>query len=452
MSSEQFGTGPEVETGHSLAGSVGDPTSADAEAEASDDAADRLADDVDDAVYYEEQVEPEYGILGFTLRELIVIGAWAVLFAVSFFAVFPGGASVWTLGIAWVLTIGLPTAAVFLIVLRRFSPEGIRRVGSLGIDQFASVAASVAAVAWGQLLWVQVASSLESRMLLVGWVPIVALVAVLVLVVATVAAPLIPRLRDDFEGRMETLAHRNANPVRPVITRPRPVAEAEPAAASVDLDAPAEPIVDTDLSIRVGDDLHRDDDRDDDDATRVIEVLPFDTAPTTAPVSAPAADVAPVAVTPAEPSTPAVPVPVEPAAVEPVEPVEPAPVEVPATETEAREDDTAYTDPIEALHEIFAAEATSTGEQAAEGPAAEVEPPLRRTRNEQARAVESEAQPFWILAQTERDVLDEHGHPLFRIGPEAWTLVIEDRGGAYVVRLEDGRIGYLHDLADITKG
>ena len=62
------------------------------------------------------------------------------------------------------------------------------------------------------------------------------------------------------------------------------------------------------------------------------------------------------------------------------------------------------------------------------------------------------AEPFWVLAATERDVLDERGHTLFRVGPHAWTLVIEDRGGAYVVRHEDGRIGYLHDITDITRG
>ncbi len=62
------------------------------------------------------------------------------------------------------------------------------------------------------------------------------------------------------------------------------------------------------------------------------------------------------------------------------------------------------------------------------------------------------AQPFWILAPSERDVHDERGEPLFRIGPNAWALVIEDRGGAFVVRHDDGRIGYLHDISDITKG
>jgi hypothetical protein len=62
------------------------------------------------------------------------------------------------------------------------------------------------------------------------------------------------------------------------------------------------------------------------------------------------------------------------------------------------------------------------------------------------------SQPFWALAPTERDVFDERGEPLFRIGPSAWALVVEDRGGAYVIRHDDGRIGYLHDIADITKG
>jgi hypothetical protein len=68
------------------------------------------------------------------------------------------------------------------------------------------------------------------------------------------------------------------------------------------------------------------------------------------------------------------------------------------------------------------------------------------------RAAAPSAQPFWILAPTERDVHDERGEPLFRVGPNAWALVIEDRGGAFVVRHDDGRIGYLHDISDITKG
>ena len=248
MSTEHIGTGPEGVAGGSLSDSDGEQWRTDAPTADPDATADESASEDDDAVYYEEQVEPEYGILGFTLRELIIVGAWVVVFVVSFFPVFGGGGSVWTRGIDWILTIGLPTVAVFLIALRRFSPEGIRRVGSLGIDQFASVASSVAAVAWAQLLWLQSAASVDSGAFLVGWVPIVAQLATLAMVAATVAAPLIPRLRDDFEGRMETLAHRNANPVRPVITRPRPAAVTAPAASGTDADAPADPIVETDLA------------------------------------------------------------------------------------------------------------------------------------------------------------------------------------------------------------
>src|SRR5690606_23367970 len=58
---------------------------------------------VDDAVFYEDEVEPEYGILGFTLRELVILGAWALAFIVSFFPVHSGGPSVWTSGIDWIL-------------------------------------------------------------------------------------------------------------------------------------------------------------------------------------------------------------------------------------------------------------------------------------------------------------------------------------------------------------
>jgi hypothetical protein len=82
----------------------------------------------------------QYGVGPFSMRE-VASGVWLVAFVVSFFPIYSGirwiGLDV---GIDWVLTIGVPTIAVFLIGLRRLSPQGIRRVGSLGIDQFASVA------------------------------------------------------------------------------------------------------------------------------------------------------------------------------------------------------------------------------------------------------------------------------------------------------------------------
>lgn len=459
-------------------------------------------DDTVDAVLYEEQVQPEYGILGLTLRELVIVGAWLVLFVVSFFpltAVHP--LTIWGSGIDWILTVGVPTVAVFLIVLRRFSPEGIRRVGSLGIDQFASVAASVSAVVWAQLLWQQIEVSAQSGVFIVGWPVMVAQLAAAVLVAVTVGARFFPRLREDFEGRMETLAHRNANPVRPVIARPRAVASApEPDSADAETPPAAVPqgeqpvLVDSDLTVVI------------DDAALVTPsaALEAPTAALEAPTELPADDAG-------EPGTTIA----ADAVIEPdaggQDAGEPNAVEPDAGEQDAvLEQDTTprysesgpievyNTGAIDALQGIFEAdgvtmpvaivssdtgtllpgldpqfgpqpetpETSETSEtqhpqpetQPDEPPAAADDTsapatskpaPLRRTRAESSSYA---PQPFWVLAQTERDVLDELGQPLFRIGPTDWTLVIEDRGGAFVVRHEDGRIGYLHDLSDITRG
>ena len=76
-----------------------------------------------------------------------------------------------------------------------------------------------------------------------------------------------------------------------------------------------------------------------------------------------------------------------------------------------------------------------------------------QTAPEQAEVVEAPAQQaFWALVPEERDVVDAQGAPLFRIGPTAWALVIDDRGETYVVRHDDGRIGFLHDTSGITRG
>ena len=71
---------------------------------------------------------------------------------------------------------------------------------------------------------------------------------------------------------------------------------------------------------------------------------------------------------------------------------------------------------------------------------------------EPAAATAPQHQAFWALVPEERDIVDEIGIPVFRIGPSAWALVIEDRGEVFVVRHEDGRIGYLHDVSGVTRG
>lgn len=297
---------------------------------------------------------PQYGVGPFTIREVSLAGVWLAAFVVSFFqvgavAVGPresllfGFGSVWTTGLGWILTIGLPTVAVFLLGLRRLSPDGIRRVGSLGIDQFASVAFSVSALVWLQLVWETVAFSVAGGGWLRSWVIWVSFFLMLAGVVLTVFAPLIPPFDQDFRGRREVPAHRNARPVRAVTARParepRPAAEApaeqDAPAADTAADAEYSPAPDTSESW-----------------------APAQTRDTFAPVE---------------------------------------------------EHDTT---PI-----------TSVRQQA-----------------------------FWALAPEERDVVDETGSPIFRIGPTAWALVIEDHGDRFIVRHEDGRVGHLLDVSDVTRG
>jgi hypothetical protein len=61
-------------------------------------------------------------------------------------------------------------------------------------------------------------------------------------------------------------------------------------------------------------------------------------------------------------------------------------------------------------------------------------------------------QAFWALSPVERDVVDPNGVALFRIGPGAWALVIEDRGDSFLVRHEDGTVGILTDVSGVTRG
>lgn len=360
----------------------------------------------EDGVLYDEEVTPQQGVVGVTLRELLIVGVWLVVFVTSFFAV---GASptLWVSGIVWILPLGLPTIAVFLIVLRRFSPEGIRRVGSLGIDQFASVAFSVALLWWAQVIWDLISTLVQTGTAMTAWVPWVQFAGMLALVVLTVFAPVIPGLKEDFRGRLVTLAHRNANPVRPVLARPRaeraarPVAT-EPAVVNDEEVVPDEEpvVVDEDpVSENMND---SDDELEDTNETDVIAHLGLgDSIPTSSHASGGQLGIVPDA---------------------------DADEYVPAYARRSRDvEETAPREPVFAH------------EPAAESVMAEP-------------VAQESSQPFWALAPTERDVVDERGEPLFRVGPTAWALVIEDRGGAYVMRHDDGRVGYLHDISDITKG
>ncbi|MFH8252358.1 hypothetical protein ACH3VR_18475 [Microbacterium sp. B2969] len=302
------------------------------------------------------EVPPQYGVGPFSVREVALGGVWLVAFVVSFFSLNPVRFdSVWTSGLGWILTIGVPTIAVFLIALRRLSPDGIRRVGSLGVDQFASVAFSVSTVVWITYIWETVAFAIDNGIWARSWVMWVEAVLMLAGVILTVFAPLIPALCEDFRYRPEVPAHRNASPTRPVAPRPAPAPRPEPSPAeAAEAAAVAAPVATADQP------------------AQEPYGSPYAAQPTDSSWAEPAAYTAPY--------------------------------------------QTAHTEP--------------TVEQHA---------PVRH-------------QAFWALVPEERDVTDEQGRPLWRIGPGAWALVIEDRGDVFVMRHEDGRIGYLHDTTGVTRG
>ncbi|SDO60968.1 hypothetical protein SAMN04487848_1695 [Microbacterium sp. ru370.1] len=333
-----------------------------------------------------------YGVGPFSVREIALLGVWVVAFFVSFFrtnildspsGVLVGGGNVWLSGLWWIPAVALPTAAVGLIVLRRLSPQGIRRVGSLGIDQFASVAFTVSALVWVSWVWDTVAVFDETGIWTRSWVIWVEAVVLLAGVVFTVFAPVIPPFSADFRGREEVPAHRNARPIRPVVPRPRtpraprPVAAHDAGGADSPVPAPGTYTGSTDLA-------H-------DDAAPATSVLPAQ-----------------------------------------------------------RDHDTA-TDIFAPLHadtgSIPAHDAGHGAEHAAHDDSHD-----GRAHDERAHDDHAHAQAFWALAPEEREIVDDYGTPIFRIGPTAWALVIEDRGETFVVRHDDGRIGYLHDVSGVTRG
>jgi len=389
----------------------------------------------DDGVLYDEEVTPQYGIVGFTLRELLIVGVWFIAFVTSFFPVYAyeGSASLWSQGIQWVLALGLPTAAVFLIVLRRFSPDGIRRVGSLGIDQFASVAFSVSALFWATANWDLMIVTVATGDFALTWLTILQLITALALVVLTVFAPIIPGLRDDFRGRLVTLAHRNANPVRPVIERPRPEKPA-PEQHETPVADPAlsdEHTSDEIAQLGLGDRLS---------STSHASSSELGTAPGVG------AEIGLGTTVGADDSD-----------------YVPAYARTSRGQFDVEDDQDATASDL--TEEMAVADRQEVVEPAGNENLTEViddldvtaprevtAPPEPITETFAAASPAVSTPPFWALAPTERDVFDERGAPLFRIGPNAWALVVEDRGGAYVVRHDDGRIGYLHDIADITRG
>ena len=169
-------------------------------------------------------------VLGpFTVRDLTVFAATLILFVASLLPMFEARFNLWNAGSLFFLGLGivLPLIVSALFAARRLSPATKVRLGSLSIDQFASVVAS-----FSMAFFFLSAATAYAPSLLVG------LIGSVVLFAATVLGQFIPVLASDFLGRDEAPAHvvarESAVPLpRPHTPKaPKPAAETAAAAGS----------------------------------------------------------------------------------------------------------------------------------------------------------------------------------------------------------------------------
>ena len=83
--------------------------------------------------------------------------------------------------------------------------------------------------------------------------------------------------------------------------------------------------------------------------------------------------------------------------------------------------------------------------------------PIGATVDPASRHSEDEAHPaheaFWFAVAQPRTAVDERtGAPAFVIEPGGWVLALEDRGTSFLVQHTDGRLGVLRDLSNIERG
>jgi hypothetical protein len=410
-------------------------------------------------------------VLGpFTVRDLTVFTATLILFVASLLPMFGARFNLWNAGSLFFLGLGivLPLIVSALFAARRLSPATKVRLGSLSIDQFASVVASFS-VAFFFLS----AATAYAPSLLVG------LIGSVVLFAATVLGQFVPILASDFLGRDEAPAHVVARESAVPLPRPHtpkaPKPAAETAAASGS-GAPAPSGVTSDAG----------------SSPLAAEPTP---AATPAPAAAAASGAAAVSSAPevsewtsfgdATPPTQAAdvvpPAPTAAAAEEtPLDDIL-APAGAPADAGTAPADAgtagasaatgaaaaaTAAPTPAEALNsnEDGGQRASSARPAASEPVAATAVhqqvrsmEPIGATVDPASRPEESDEQPvheaFWFAVAQHRTAVDPRtGAPAFVIEPGGWVLALEDRGHEFLVQHTDGRLGVLRDLSNIERG
>ena len=408
-------------------------------------------------------------VLGpFTLRDLTVFGATLVLLVASLLPIFFGRFNLWNAGSLFFLGLGivLPMIVTALFAARRLAPTTKIRIGSLSVDQFASVVASFALA----FFFVSAAAAYVPSLL-------VGLVGSVILFAATVLGRFIPYFAGDFLGRDETPAHVMARDSAVPVPKPHTPKEPKPAAG-------AEGAAKRAFGIPAGPWSSGRSAASKAAATSAGASVPAASAPSgsvpagagagaPAPAASAAVSSAPeirewTAAGDASPATRAADVvpsasnaPEASAAQEtrlgdiPAAAAAPtagasAPSSAASPVAEAKHDDEAHA-PAPARQSAAEPAATAVHQQVRN-----VEP-IGATVDPASRPDESDDQPvheaFWFAVAQHRTAVDPHtGAPAFVIEPGGWVLALEDRGHEFLVQHTDGRLGVLRDLSNIERG
>lgn len=401
-------------------------------------------------------------VLGpFTIRDLAVFAGTVILFVASLLPMFGGRYNLWNLNNLFFLGLGvvLPLAVSALFAARRLAPGTKIRIGSLSIDQFASVVAAFAVA----FFFLSVAGAYVPSLL-------VGLIGAVVLFAVTVLGRFLPYISPDFQGRAEAPAHVVAREAAVPVRKPRapkpPKAESGKTDSGKVVSASASKATAGALFGGAG------------AGSSAVQTGPSHHVPATAavPTAAPAAGAgatgaAPVSTAPEAsdftsagdpgPATQAADV-VRPSSAPAAEDTQLGDIPTPAA---AAPGASAHQP---AGHHDGNHNGGATAAGAAQGtwepPAAtavhqqvRAEEPIGATVDPSSRPEESEEQPiheaFWFAVAQHRTAFDPRtGAPAFVIEPGGWVLALEDRGHEFLVQHTDGRLGVLRDLSNIERG
>ena len=402
-------------------------------------------------------------VLGpFTIRDLAVFAATLILFIASLLPIFGGRYNLWNLNNLFFLGLGivLPLVVSALFAARRLAPGTKIRIGSLSIDQFASVVASFAVA----FFFLSVAGAYVPSLL-------VGLIGALVLFAATVLGRFLPYVSPDFQGRAEAPAHVVAREAAVPVHKPR--APKKPKAES----GASKPAAGGGLFSGAG------------AGSSAVQPNAAHHTPATAAVPttgaaaamAPAAGPAPVSTAPEAsdagsaggpgPATQASDV-VRPASAPAAEETQLG--DIPSGSAAAAGPASgAGASPVvgagpgagqAARGNHDGGTAASDAQGSWEPPAAtavhpqvRADVPIGATVDPASRPEESDEQPiheaFWFAVAQHRTAFDPRtGAPAFVIEPGGWVLALEDRGHEFLVQHTDGRLGVLRDLSNIERG